>query len=78
MLKQILDTLEQRGGLTVGELAIATRIPSEVLVGMLDTLARQGRIEWQRSAGGERCRTAAPPVVALSLPKKQNPRPSRG
>jgi len=80
MLKRIMQLLERHGALTVDELARATGASADALAGMLDTLARQGRVEWRRSGDQAGCRvpTAAPPVVTLQLPQNKNPRQGRG
>ena len=73
MLKRILAVLERNNGLTLGELAEATGVAEDALVGMLDTLARQGRIDWQRSASTNLCETPAAPLVSLRLPENKTP-----
>jgi hypothetical protein len=80
MLKRIIQLLERRGALTVDELARATGASVDALNGMLDTLARQGRIDWRRTESPMGCRpaTSAPPVVTLCLPQNKSPRQGRG
>ena len=73
MLRRILDVLGQNEALTLGELAAATGIAEEALVGMLDTLACQGRIDWQKSATNIPCDRPVAPLVSLKVPGNKTP-----